>query len=284
MGTKRVVWHVGFGRLLRRRGPSSFEVREEVPLSEEALRMDYLLLRKLPASAADTEAQTLRRLWALLPQLSIVEYKSPGRTYRTGNLDRLLGYVHTYYAGDDTRPNKRGDLCAVLVVPSRTPSLNADVKDLGFFWEDLREGYFRVRGGPFALYVVEIDVAGPAENDDLLYSMGNGIPTTPEARWFWTELVGSQEAGMSVRDLEGYNEVMLKLLDTLPPEQVLSHYGPQQVLSHYTPEQRLADLDRDHQALALPLEVLRLLPKQYIRSLSAEVQAELERRLQSADK
>ena len=107
---------------------------------------------------------------------------------------------------------------------------------------------------------------------------------------------------MSVQDMEGYDELMGKLLEKLPaetrlaglaadqvlshyaPEEVLSHYTPKEVLSHYAPEERLADLDRDHQALALPLEVLRLLPEQYLGSLSAEVQAEIRRRLQRAGK
>jgi hypothetical protein len=93
---------------------------------------------------------------------------------------------------------------------------------------------------------------------------------------------------MNMQDLEGYKELMDKMLDTLPaeqvlshyaPEQVLSHYAPEQVLSHYAPEQRLAGLDRDHQALALPVEVLRLLPETYLRSLSPEVEAEIRRRL-----
>jgi hypothetical protein len=45
VGATRVIWHVGFERNLRRRGPSSFDVLAEVPLSDE-LRPDYLLLRK----------------------------------------------------------------------------------------------------------------------------------------------------------------------------------------------------------------------------------------------
>ena len=57
------------------------------------------------------------------------------------------------------------------------------------------------------------------------------------------------------QDKEGYKELMDRMLDTLPAEQVLSHYAP---------EQRLAGMDRDHQALALPVEVLRLLPEQYL--------------------
>ena len=82
-----MVWHVGFGNLLRRRAPPSFEVHDEVPLSDEPARMDFLVLRKLAVSAEG--AETLRRLWPLLPRITIVEYKSPGRPYRTGDLDRL---------------------------------------------------------------------------------------------------------------------------------------------------------------------------------------------------
>jgi hypothetical protein len=164
VGAKRVIWHVGFERNLRRRGPPSFEVRSEVPLSEEPPRLDYLLLRKLTPEGepVDHRAQTLRRLWPLLPRVSVVEYKSPGHPYRSGQLDRLWGYVH---------------------------------------------------------------------------------------------------------------------IDTLPAEQVLSHYAPEQRLAGLDPEQRLAGLDRDHQALALPVEVLRLLPEAYLRSLSPQVEAEIRRRL-----
>jgi hypothetical protein len=309
VGAKRVIWHVGFERNLRRRGPRCFEVRSEVPLSEEPPRLDYLLLRKLEreGETLSESAQTLRRLWPLLPRVSVVEYKSPGRAYRPGHLDRLWSYVHAYFANERSLPRKRADgtvlapgmggapevwkrqdLCAVLVVPERTPSLDADIESMGLGWEDLGNGYARVTGGLFALYVVEIDVVGPAEGDDLLHSLGHGKLLTPEARWFWMELVGTKEAGMSMQDMEGYDELMQKLLATLPPEQVLSHYAPEQRLAGLLPEQRLAGLlpeqrlaglDRDHQALALPVELLRLLPEEYLRSLSPEVEAELRRRL-----
>jgi hypothetical protein len=100
-----------------------------------------------------------------------------------------------------------------------------------------------------------------------------------------------------MQDTEGYDELMARLLDALPPqqrlagldaeqrlaglspEQVLPHYAPEQRLAGLSPEQRLAGLDRDHQALALPLEVLRLLPETYLRSLSSDVQDEVRRRL-----
>ncbi len=132
-----------------------------------------------------------------------------------------------------------------------------------------------------------------ADGDDLLHSLGSGEFLTAATRWFWMELVGSKEAGMSVQDMEGYDELMGKLLEKLPAEQrlaglpaeqVLSHYAPEERLAGLSPEERLAGLDRDHQALALPIEVLRLLPEQYVGSLSPEVQAEIRRRLRRSAK
>src|SRR5262249_8426879 len=143
-------------------------------------------------------------------------------------------------------------------------------------------GYWQVTGGLFVLHVVEIDRVGPAEGDDLLHSLGNGRPITAEALWFWAELVGSKEAGMSMQDMEGYDEVVKKFLATLSPGQVAAGLAPQQrlaVLAALPLEQRLADVDREHQALALPVEILRLLPDAYLRSLPPEVQAEIRRRL-----
>jgi hypothetical protein len=308
VGAKRVIWHVGFERNLRRRGPRSFEVRSEVPLSEEPPRLDYLLLRKLmpEGERVDHGAQTLRHLWSLLPRVSVVEYKSPGHPYRSGQLDRLWGYVHTYFANQRALPQRRADgglftpaeggpevreredLCAVLIVAARSPSLEADVHAMGLTWDDLGSGYLRVHDGLFTLYVVELDVAGPAEGDDLLHSFGHGTLRSPEARWFWLELVGSKGAAMNMQDMEGYKELMDAVLDTLPaeqrlaglaPEQRLAGLAPEQRLAGLAPEQRLAGLDRDHQALALPDEVLRLLPEAYLRSLSPEVEAEIRRRV-----
>jgi hypothetical protein len=313
VGAKRMVWHVGFERILRRHGPRSFEVRSEVPLSEEPPRLDYLLLRKLAPEGAPVEdsAPTLRRLWPLLRRVSVVEYKSPGHPYRSGQLDRLWGYVHTYFANQCALPHhrtdgrlltsadggpevrERQDLCAVLVVAARSPSLVADIETMGLTWEDLGSGYLRVHKGLFTLYVVELDVAGPAEGDDLLHSFGHGAVYTPEARWFWMELVGSRGVPMNIEDMEGYDELLRKFLaavparlrvEGVPPEELLAELPPEQRLAGLPPEQRLAGLDRDHQALALPVEVLRLLPEVYLCSLSPEIGAEIRRRLRQGDR
>lgn len=269
-------------------------LRAEVNLAGELSPVPYLLVRR-PVDLDFTqhgEAETLRRLWPMLPRLSVIDYKSPPHPYRSGDLDQLWAYLHVLFAnqrgltdsgeiGSRGEPDVSGreDLCAVLVVASRTPGLEEDVATMGLRWEDVGGGYWRVCGGLFALYVVEIDAVGAAEEDDLLCSFGSGGLGSPEARQFWAEILSSNEGPMSVREREGYDEVMGKLLRSLPIEEVLSHFTPSEVLSHYAPEQRLAGLDHDHQALALPLDVLRLLPEDYLSTLSPEVQVELRQRL-----
>jgi hypothetical protein len=90
---------------------------------------------------------------------------------------------------------EREELCAVLIVAARLPSLDADVAAMGLTWEDLGGGYLQVRDGLFTLFVVELDVAGPAEGDDLLHSFGHGTVRSSEARWFWMELVDRRKLG-----------------------------------------------------------------------------------------
>jgi hypothetical protein len=155
---------------------------------------------------------------------------------------------------------------------------------MGLAWEDLGGGYGRLTGGLFVLYVVEIDVVGPTEGDDLLHSLGGATPVTREARWFWAELVGTKEAGMSMQDMEGYDEVVQRLLGTLSPEQRMAGLPPEERMAGLPPEQRHAGLDRDHEALALSVELLRFLPEAYLRSLPPEVEAEIRRRLAQRDR
>ena len=75
----------------------------------------------------------------------------------------------------------------------------------------------------------------------------------------------------NIRDMEGYDEMYLK---AMPVAKRLDGIAPQD---------RLMGLDRDQQALALPLEVLRGLTEAYILSLAPETQEKLRQRMQSGD-
>ncbi|XXY54590.1 hypothetical protein WME91_26005 [Sorangium sp. So ce269] len=313
MGSTRTAWHVLLVALLSQRGSRRFEVRSEVPLSAEPLRADYLLLRK--SAESGEPAGTLRRLWDLLPSEAIVEFKSSGRPYRRRNLDRLYSYLLLYFADTPERLEQRSDLCGVLLVPSRTRSLDADAAALGLEWDDLGDGYWRLRGAAFALIVAEIDPVAEAEDDDLLRLFGHGEARTREARRWLAQQLGAEEMAMEMQDLEGFDEVVRKLVATLPLEQVLAAYTPAQVLAAYTPEQvlaaytpaqvlatyapeqrvaglppeqrvaglppeqRVAGLPPEQVLLALPDDALRALSDAYLETLSAETRAVIRARI-----
>jgi hypothetical protein len=260
MGTTRTAWHVILFALLVQRAPRRFEVHREVSLSAEPLRADFILL--LRALADDDEAAgTLKKLWSLLPRAAIVEFKSVGRPYRTRNLDRLWAYLHLYYVDQPEQLEKRADLCGVLVVAARTPSLDADAEALGLRWKDLGDGYWELTNGPFALYVAEIDVVADAERDEVLQLLGHAEIHTALARRWLSEQLGGEEIAMNIRELEGYDEVVQKFLESLPPEQVLAAYKPEQVL------------------LAMPDEALRALSQEYVATLSEPTRAAIRARI-----
>jgi hypothetical protein len=253
-------------------------VRDEVPLSDEPPRLDYLILRKTVEFDPVDPGQTLRGLWPLLSRVAAVELKSIGRPYRSGNLDRLWIYAHAVCAGDPALLERRSDLCAVLVVPCRTPTLDQDLARMGLACKEVSPGYWRATGGLFALHVVEIDVVAEQEDDDLLRLFGHAEERTLEARRFWAEQVGSKEAEMALEELEGYEEVMQKLLEKLSPEQRLAGLAPEQRLAGLLPEQRLVGLLPEQVILALPDEIVRGLSEEYVAALPQPAQAQIRAR------
>ncbi len=277
MGTTRTAWHVLLAALLGQHAPHRFEVRSEVPLSREPLRADYLLLRAV--AEADDDGRTLRMLWDLLPKDTILEFKSIGRPYRSRNLDRLWAYLHLYYADEPVRLEQRADLCGVLLVPTRTPSLDADAGTLGLAWCVLGGGYWSLTGGPFALYVAEIDVVAETEDDDLLRLFGHAELHTSEARRWLSEQMGAKETAMAIHELEEYDEVTAKLIATVPPEQRLVGLSPEQRLVGLSPEQRLVGLSPEQMVLALPDDVIRGFSAEYLATLSEVTRAAIRARI-----
>jgi hypothetical protein len=111
------------------------------------------------------------------------------------------------------------------------------------------------------------------------------------------EQVGTKEAMMAVHDLEGYDEVVQKFIELIPPEtllklippeqrlaglapeQRLAGLAPEQRLAGLAPEQRLADLAPEEAVLALPDELLRGLSDDFLEKLPEPVRATIRQRL-----
>jgi hypothetical protein len=104
------------------------------------------------------------------------------------------------------------------------------------------------------LHVAEIDLMAEAEDDDLLRLFGHAELHTVEARRWLSEQVGAKEMAMEMHELEGYDEVIQKLLASLPPEQRLAGLPPEQRLAGLPPEQRLAGLPPEQRLAGLPPE------------------------------
>jgi hypothetical protein len=224
----------------------------------------------------------LRTLWPLLGLVTILEYKSPvSGSLRPGDLIRLWSYGAVYDAAHLKELPSPSDLTLTLVVPSITPTLTQEIARMGWTLTALGGGYGRIDGAVYALYVVETDEASQADHDEFLELFTPREPRAGEAaRWLNEWLKETAMTQTNIKEMEGYDDLYLK---GLPVEKRLEGLSPQTVLSRYAPEERLAGLDRDQQALALPVELLRGLTEAYILSLAPETQEKIRQRLADSD-
>jgi hypothetical protein len=153
---------------------------------------------------------------------------------------------------------------------------------MGWRLEPLGNGYARIAGPWYNTLVAFIDEVCEAEQDDYLRLFSRHSRQSREAlRWLNTHFLRMTSMD-DLHELEGYDELIERLLSTLPPadvlrhykpedvlhhykpEDVLHHYKPEDVLHHYKPEQRLAGLPPEQRLAGLPPEQ-RLAPEDALR-------------------
>ncbi len=249
--------------------------------------MDYLFMRRVKDPSPDDTGKTLKRMWPLIPQEAVAEFKSIGRPYRDRALDRLFGYLHMYYA-DNSKLARHADLVGFLIVPCRTPTLDTDVREMQLQYKDMQEGYWELTGGLFRMYVIEIDRVGDTEPDGVLKSFGHCDKLTDEALQFWANQLGTKEANVDAQKLEGFNEIVDRFLSSLPHDKLasmltreerLAGLAPQERLAGLAPQERLAGLSRDELLLAMADDDLRQLPDSYMATFPESVREAVRQRL-----
>jgi hypothetical protein len=147
------------------------------------------------------------------------------------------------------------------------------------------------------VYVVELDRVADEEQDGVLGLFGHNIVHTRESRQFWAEMVGTKEARMEAENLEGYDEIIARFLDELPPEKRLAGLSADQVvafiphdklvaslpaeerLAGLAPEQRLAGMAPEQVILGLPDDALRSLSESYLATLPDSVRKTIRQRI-----
>jgi hypothetical protein len=296
------LWHLAFVSLIQDRAPPNFEVRSEQRLTIEPQRADMLLLRRIGALPQDDQARVLRALWPRLGLVTILEYKSPtDSAFRPGDLLRLVGYGVLYDTAHLDDLPARENLTLVLVVASVTPTLLAEIARMGWTLTPLGGGYGRIEGAVYTTFVVITDDVTETERDEYLRLFSHRRAEQGEAiRWLGQFMRTTRMKQPHIEELPGYEELFQKLVEAMPPEkrlaglapeqrlagltpeQVLGAFAPEQVLGAFAPEQRLAGLPPETLIPALPLEVLRVLPDEYLRSLPGDVQEQIQKRLREA--
>ncbi len=284
------LWHLAFATLLQRRAPPNFEVKSEVRLTIEPQRADLLLLRRIGAPQQDHRAKVLRALWARLGRVGILEYKSPvDGAFRPGDLLRLVAYGVLYETAHLKDLPGREDLTLVLVVASVTSTLLEEMAKKGWTLTQLGGGYARIEGVMYTCYLVVIDEVSKSERDEYLRLFSHHLALPGKAtRWLQQWMRDTKMKQPDVEKLPEWDDMMKRFLAKLPveermegltPEEVLGAFAPEQRLAGLAPEQRMEGLAPEQVVLALPLEVLRGFSDDYLRSLPAEVEEQVRRRL-----
>jgi hypothetical protein len=240
------AWHPPFYDLLTEGAPPTTEVRTEVVLSQQPRRADLLLLRRKDVPPRDDEARVLRGLWPLLGPVTLAELKGPSSGFRPGDLLRLLGYGTQYHELNvQALPGPSG-LTLALFTPALTPSLRAAIDHMeSWRLEPLGSGYARIVGACYTILIAFVDEVCEAERDDYLRLFSRHQQQSREAmRWLNKHFLRMTSMD-NVHDLEGYDELVERLLRVLPPEDVLRHYRPEERLAGLKPEERLAGLKPD---------------------------------------
>ena len=286
MAQQRTAWHVGFFRLIEQRRPKCFEVTSEYPFGTLPQRADLLLVRRLDLPADDASARVLRRLWPEVRREGIVEYKSPASPYAHSDLLVLLGCQH-FSASADRLP-EHFDLLLALAVSHITPAITEDIQALGWRRRAPLGGYTRVVGGPFPLWIVELDRVSRKERDGLVGMFGTRrVRDSAIFQWCYENVMQLRQKA-SPADLVGFNEMVSRFLDVLTPaqrlaglapEQRLAGLTPEQVLPWFAPEQVLPRFAPEQLVLALPDDLLRGLDATALAQLPDTVQSEIRRRL-----
>lgn len=270
MANHRTAWHVLFVAGLSEHGPPGFNVLAELLLSTEPLRADVVVVRRREGPHDDAAARTLIRFWPLVRHTALMEFKSPSRFVREGEVAKLFGYGGQYHALHFEELAAAADLLLVLVVPSLTPTLTAELRCLGFVAAPVAPGYWLAEGRPYALLVIDLTTVVEADRDELMAIFVRSKLLSVFATRFMERHRMTPNAPQNLAELEDYHEVVQRWLSSLTPAERLEGLAPAERLEGLSPEQQI---------LALSDDLLRGFPEEYLRTLPPGVQQAIRHRI-----
>lgn len=219
MGEERRVWHVLFGDALEEDKPEGMVITAEEVLSQQQ-RADLMLLWK---SRPDIEpAGCFRRLWAVLPQLTVLEYKSRGRPPEPGVLDQLFAYGHIVARREREakRISSPAELALVLDTGSLTPTVKGELAVYALEVHDAGGGLYRVDGALIQTWILALNEVSLDVERPLLGVFGTRPLEDLDkegASWLAQRFMGRRE---QLKDLPDYEELIEQLASSAAGEEI----------------------------------------------------------------
>ncbi len=261
MASTRTAWHVLFVASLSEHGAPGFAVMPEHPLSNEPQRVDAVVVRRTAAQRNDAAAGTLRAFWPQVEHTALIEFKSPTRPMRPGEVAKLFGYGGQYHAQRFEEVGSSENLLLVLVVSSITKTLTDELKKLRLETEPVAPGYLRAKGRPYTLLVVDLSAVVEADGDELMAIFVRNRMLSLFATRFMEQHRMTPNAPKNLAELEEYHEVVQRWLSSL------------------TPAERLEGMPEEDVVLALSDRALQSMSDEFFRTLPASVQEAIRRRI-----
>jgi hypothetical protein len=132
------------------------------------------------------EGRVLRKIWPLISMHTLVEFKSVSRPPRPGDLTRLYGYGSQYHAAQIHDVGDAKNLSLVLATACMTPTLEQEIRRMGWTLDGLGDGTHRMRGPTYPSFLVLLDDVAEAERDPLLGAFGRRmLDRTDRETWIW---------------------------------------------------------------------------------------------------
>ena len=198
------------------------------------------------------------------------------------------------------------NLSLVMVTANLTRTLRRDAERMRWSIEAIAAGYYAVRRSVYPTFLVLLDEVSVAEEDRLLGAFGHGTLGDDRQAGWWMLAHRANAEELEMTDLEGWEDFMKKLRQTIPakvlasllypeervaglkpeervaglkPEERVAGLKPEERVAGLKPEERRAGLTPDETVLVLADEILRVLPEDFIEMLPADVRDEVRRRL-----
>jgi len=278
-----------------------WEVLPELQLGREPRRIDVVVVhRTVDAATAVTPPARLASVLDEMPLHTVFSFKGATDALESTDVLEGLAYVLEYMAmralSDPAEVGLR------FVASARTKPFLAQLRALGGVLEaTARPGVYEGRLSGFALRLVETSVACDAPKEEVLRLvsprfLSEELPSGPVdegERALYTQLfrcieqLSRSPEGAMAKDIdkitERWERDLARRIAARNPAALLAELTPEQRLAGLGPEQRLAGLAPDQALRALPVEVLRGLSEDYLRTLSPETQAFVRARLAPND-